>query len=216
MNRTAGRIIIAIILIASVYTIVRYHIFKGIGWEHFALLIMNKIMAFSGFILLVLSVGLDPVYRKKGKEWLIIRKFLGRTGMMLIVIHIIMSFLLFRPEVYDKFFNPEGTLNAMGEWSMLLGTLGITAYIIMHNSFSNFEEGNGFQNWIRSPIFGILALLISSLHIAIIGFNGWLTPREWHGGMPSISLVSVAIFVIVLILFISDQLRNRKTKSQEH
>ena len=207
MNKTAARIIIITILFASLYTILRYHLFKGVDWSHFPLYSMNKILAFAGFLLLVMSVGMEPIYRKRGQEWFVIRKFVGRTGMMLIVVHIIMSFLLFRPEVYDKFFSPEGTLNAMAEWSMLMGSLGIAAYIIMHNSFSNAEEGNGFQRFVRSPLFGILALLFSALHLGIMGFSGWLTPMEWHGGMPSISLVSAAFFVIAMIMLLTGKAR---------
>ncbi len=60
--------------------------------------------AYVSYFLLVLSVGLEPVYRKKGPEWFTIRKFIGRTGMMMIILHIIMSFLLFSPEVYSKFY----------------------------------------------------------------------------------------------------------------
>lgn len=35
-----------------------------------------------------------------------------------IIIIVIMSFMLFRPEIYDKFFAADGALNAIGEWSM--------------------------------------------------------------------------------------------------
>lgn len=207
MNKTASRIILTVIAFSCLYCILRYHIFKGVEWQHFPLLILNKIFAFSGFLLLLGSVGLEPVYRKRGPEWFATRKFLGRSGLVLIIMHILMSFLLFRPEVYDKFFGTDGTLNAVGEWSMLLGTLGITAYIIMNNSFSNAEEGNRFQQWVRSPFYGILALSLSALHIAVIGFEGWLTPREWHGGMPSVSFVSATFFLIVLTVVLAGRIR---------
>jgi hypothetical protein len=210
MHRIAGRIILTVIIFASLYAILRYHIFKGVEWQHFPLFIMNKILAFSGFLLLVLSVGLEPVYGKKGPEWFTMRKFLGRSGLVMIVMHILMSFLLFRPEVYDKFFSADGTLNAVGEWSMLLGTLGIAAYIIMHNTFANPEDGNRFQQWVRSPFYGILALLLSALHVGILGFSGWLTPRDWHGGMPSISLLSVAFFLIAMIILLAGKQVSKK------
>ena len=205
MTRTARRVIIIVIMFAALYAILRYHIFKGVEWSHFPLFIMNKILAFSGFILLVASLALEPVYRKQGTAWLTTRKFLGRTGMVLIIIHILVSFLLFRPEVYDKFFAADGNLNTLAEWSMLMGSLGIAAYLIMHNTFSKPEEGNGFQKLVMSPAFGITAMTLSALHVAIMGFEGWLTPREWHGGMPSISLVSVSVFVIGLIVFAAGQ-----------
>jgi len=205
MTRTARRIIIIVIFFTAVYAILRYHIFKGVEWSHFPLFIMNKILAFSGFIILVASLALEPVYRKQGAGWFATRKFLGRTGMVLIIIHILVSFLLFRPEVYDKFFAADGNLNALAEWSMLLGALGIAAYLIMHNTFSKPEEGNGFQKMVMSPAFGITALTLSALHVAIMGFEGWLTPREWPGGMPSITLVSVLVFVVGLIVFLTGQ-----------
>ena len=200
MTRAARRIIIIVVLFTALYAIVRYHIFKGVEWSHFPLFIMNKILAFSGFILLVASFALEPVYRKRGTAWFVTRRFLGRTGMVLISIHIIISFLLFRPGVYDNFFAADGTINPIGEWSMLMGALGIVAYIVMHNTFIKPEEGNGFQKMVMSPAFGFTALTLSALHVAIMGFESWLTPRDWPGGMPSITLVSVSVFLIGIIL----------------
>jgi hypothetical protein len=211
MTKTARQIIITVVIFATLYAVLRYHVFKGVEWSHFPLLIMNKILSFAGFILLVASLAGETVYRKQGAGWFATRKFLGRTGLVLIIIHIILSFLLFRPAVYDKFFAADGTLNAMGEWSMLMGTLGIAAYLIMHNTFSKPEEGNGFQKMVMSQAFGITALTLSALHVAIMGFEGWLTPREWHGGMPSITLVSVAVFGIGMIIFLAGQ---SKTQSK--
>lgn len=205
MTKPAIRIILFVMVFAIVYAVLRYHIFKGVEWSHFPLFIMNKILSFSGFLLLVASLALEPIYRKQGARWFATRKYLGRTGMVLIIIHVIISFLLFRPEVYDKFFAADGTLNAIGEWSMLVGALGIAAYLIMHNTFSKPEEGNGFQQMVMSPAFGIAALTLSALHIAIMGFEGWLTPREWHGGLPSITMVSVAVFLAGIIFFLAGQ-----------
>ncbi len=205
MTKTASRIIIIVLILCAAYAILRYNIFKGVEWSHFPLFIMNKILAFSGFVLLVLSLALEPLYRKQGPQWFVTRKFMGRTGMVLIIIHVIVSFLLFRPEIYGKFFGADGTLNAVGEWSMLFGALGITAYILMHTSFSEMDQENGFQNFVRSPFFGISALLISCLHIVIMGVEGWLTPREWHGGMPSITMVSTFVFLVGMLMYFSGQ-----------
>ena len=40
-----------------------------------------------------------------------------RTARRIIII-VIMSFLLLRPEIYNKFFAADRTLNAIDEWSM--------------------------------------------------------------------------------------------------
>jgi hypothetical protein len=102
----------------------------------------------------------------KGVEW---------SHFPLFIIYVIMSFLLFRPEIYDKFFAADGASNAIGEWSMLTGALGFTA------------------------------LTLSALHVAIMGFEGWLTPREWPGGMPSITMVSMVVFLTGIIVFLAGQ-----------
>jgi hypothetical protein len=54
-------------------TAMRYPVFKGLGWSHFPLFIMNN-------ILFVTSLALEPVSRKKGSDGFVTRKFLGLTG----------------------------------------------------------------------------------------------------------------------------------------
>lgn len=201
MTKIARRTLVIVLFVCSVYAILRYHVFKGVEWTHFPLFIMNKIFAFSGFVLLLLSFALEPVYRRLGPLWFESRKYIGRSGFVLIIIHILMSFLLFRPAVYDKFFGAEGNLNAIGEWSMLAGVMGIAAYILIQNSYSKMEESSGFQAFIRSPFFGLTALLFSAFHVGILGFEGWMTPGDWPGGMPSISLVSTALYVLGMLWY---------------
>jgi hypothetical protein len=46
-----------------------------VEWSHFPLFIMNKIVPFSGFILLVASFALEPVCRKQGAAWFPYRCF---------------------------------------------------------------------------------------------------------------------------------------------
>jgi hypothetical protein len=80
MTRTASRIVIIAYLFTAVYATLRSHIFKGVEWSHLPLFIMNKILAFSGFILLVASLAPEPLYRKQGEAWFTTCKFPGRTG----------------------------------------------------------------------------------------------------------------------------------------
>ena len=67
---------------------------------------------------------------------------------------------------------------------------------------------------VMSPAFGIAALTLSALHVAIMGFEGWLTPKEWHGGMPSITMLSVAVFLAGILIFLVGQSKN--TPSKQH
>ncbi len=42
---------------------------------------------------------------------------------------------------------------------VLMGALGIAAYLIMHNTFSKPEQGNGFQKMVMSPGNGMVECL---------------------------------------------------------
>ena len=33
-------------------------------------------------------------------------------------------------------------------------------------------------------------------HLVFMGYKGWLNPSGWHGGMPPISLVAFAFFIV--------------------
>ena len=66
---------------------------------------------------------------------------------------------------------------------------------------------NVCQKFIRSPLFGASALVLSGLHIAIMGFDGWLTPGDWYGGMPSISMVSIFVFLVGFIFYMLRQVK---------
>lgn len=50
---------------------------------------------------------------KMPKGWLDARKAMGMTGFLLALIHALMSSMLFSPDVYDKFFEADGTLTML-------------------------------------------------------------------------------------------------------
>ena len=52
-------------------------------------------------------------------SWLNARKALGMTGFLLVLIHALISFMLFSPANYAKFFEDNGTLTLFGGLSML-------------------------------------------------------------------------------------------------
>jgi len=202
MNRLSSRIIICVIILAALYAILRYNVFKEVSWSHFPLFIMNKAISFAGFTLLIISVSASYIFKNKFETWQSAQKFLGRTGFVLIILHVVMSLLLFRPEVYDKFFTDEGNLNAIGEYSMMFGCLGIIALIMVHNSYQNSEKNNYIQKIARSRGFFFFMLLLSALHIGVMGYEGWLTPQEWPGGLPSNTLLSVLFFLIGSVMIL--------------
>ena len=80
------------------YAVVRYHIVGTVPWKDFPFFILNKSISLSAFILLTCNFGLGPLNNlgvKVPAGWLNARQALGMTGFLLVLIHALMSFMLF-------------------------------------------------------------------------------------------------------------------------
>ena len=125
-KNAAGRVILFTIILCIGYAILRYHIFGPVGWKDFPFLILNKGISLAALILLVLNFSLGPLNNigvPVPDSWLSARKILGMTGFLLVLIHALMSFMLFRPEIFGKLFESDGSLTLFGGLSMLGGIL---------------------------------------------------------------------------------------------
>ena len=96
----------AVILFSFIYSILRYHIFKGIEWHHFPLFITNKAIALSSIILIGLAYYLKLQKNfppeKSDKEQRR-RKYFGLVGFGLAMIHSLISLALLSPHYFSKF-----------------------------------------------------------------------------------------------------------------
>jgi DMSO/TMAO reductase YedYZ heme-binding membrane subunit len=129
--------------------------------------------------------------------WLNARKAMGMTGFLLVLIHTLMSFMLFSPSAYGKFFEADGTLTLLAGLSMLGGILAFVVLWAYNLSFQTFlREDRAFIRFITSRKFLLFALLLGAVHLFFMGYQGWLKPSGWHGGLPPISLVAFAFFAI--------------------
>ena len=154
----------------------------------------------AGFILLTMNFSLGPLKKiglKVSEAWLGSRKTLGLAGFILILIHVFMSFLIFKPEILNGFFEEDGTLSLLGGLSMLGGILGFVALWVYNISFQTFiRDDKKFIGFITSRKFLLIAMLFSLTHIFFMGFKGWMNPSGWHGGLPPISLVAFTFFAL--------------------
>ena len=117
------------------------------------------------------------------------------------LIHAFMSFLLFKAEVYKQFFEANGTLTLLGGLSMLAGILAVVVLWVINLSFqTQMREDKAFIKFITSRKFLLAAFTLGAFHLFFMGYKGWLNPGEWHGGLPPISLVSFAFFVVGYII----------------
>jgi len=199
-KNSAASIITIVMVFGLAYAITRYHLVGPVPWKDFPMFILNKGISLSAFILLTCNFGFGPLKNlgvKVPEAWLNARKALGMTGFLLVLIHALMSFMLFSPSVYGKFFVEDGTLTMLGGLSMLAGVFAFVVLWGYNMSFQTFlREDKAFIQFITSRKFMLFALLLGAAHIFFMGYEGWLNPDGWHGGIPPVSLVAFTFFAV--------------------
>ncbi len=126
---------------------------------------------------------------------------MGMTGFLLVLIHVLMSFLLFNPSVYGKFFMANGTLTLLAGLSMFTGVLAFVVLWGYNMTFQTFmREDKAFIQFITSRKFMLFALLLGAAHLFFMGYEGWLNPTGWQGGLPPISLVAFVSFAVGYVI----------------
>ena len=203
-RNSAGAIILVTLLLSVGYAVLRYHVACPVPWKDFPMFILNKGLCLAGFILLTFNFTLGPLNSlgaRVSAGWLNARKALGMTGFLLILIHALMSFILFSPAIYSKFFAPNGTLTLLSGLAMLFGVLGFVFLWGYNLSFQTFlREDTKFIQFITSRKVLLFALVLGGLHLFFMGYEGWLKPAGWHGGLPPISLVAFAFFAVGYVM----------------
>ena len=199
-RNAAGRIIFFTIILCVAYAILRYHILGPVGWKDFPFFILNKGISLAALVLLVFNFSLGPLknigFPVPG-SWLTARKSLGMTGFLLVLIHALMSFMLFTPAIYGKLFEADGSLTLFAGLSMLGGVLSFVVLWGYNLSFqTHLRDEKTFIQFITSRNFLLLSMLLSAFHLFFMGFKGWLSPGGWHGGLPPISLVAFVLFAV--------------------
>jgi hypothetical protein len=181
----------------------RYHIVGPVPWKDFPFFILNKGIALSAFILLACNFGFGPLNNlgiKVPGGWLNARKSIGMTGFLLVLIHALMSFMLFSPSVYGKFFEADGTLTLLAGLSMLGGILAFVVLWAYNMSFqTHLREDKAYIQFITSRKFLLFALTLGGVHLVFMGYDGWINPASWHGGIPPVSLVAITVFIAAYV-----------------
>jgi hypothetical protein len=204
-SENAATSIVAVTLALSIaYAILRYHILGPVPWAAFPFFILNKGLCLAAFLLLTMNFSLGPLNNLGASVpagWLNARKAMGMTGFLLVMLHALMSFLLFGPANYSKFFVGDGTLTLLAGLSMLGG---VSAFVVLwgyNMSFQTFlREDKAFIQFITSRKFMLFALLLGAAHLFFMGYQGWLNPAGWHGGLPPISLVAFTFFSVGYVI----------------
>ena len=203
-KNAAASLITSVFVLAIAYAVLRYHVAGPVPWKDFPFFIMNKGISLAAFVLIACNFGFGPL-KNVGvpvpDSWLAARKAVGMTGFLLVLIHALMSFLLFKPAVYGNFFSQDGTLTLFAGLSMLTGVLAFVILWAYNLSFQTFlREDRVFISFITSRGFLLVAFILGGAHLLFMGYEGWLKPAGWHGGLPPISLVAFAVFAVAYVV----------------
>ena len=203
-TNSAPSIITIALIFGLAYAIVRYHVVGPVPWKDFPFFILNKGISLSAFVLLTCNFGFGPLNNlgvKVPEGWLNARKALGMTGFLLVLIHALMSFMLFSPSVYGKFFEADGTLTLLAGLSMLGGVLAFVVLWAYNLSFqTHLREDHAYIRFITSRNFLLGAMILGGAHLVFMGYQGWLQPSGWHAGIPPVSLVAFAFFAVGYVI----------------
>jgi len=196
----APQIIGLTVVLSIAFAVVRYHLIGSVLWKDFPFFILNKGISLAAIILLIFNFVIGPLRNlgiKIPDGWLNSRRALGMTGFLLVLLHVIMSLILFNPAIYHKFFETDGTLTFTSGISMLGGVLGFVILWAYNLSFqTHMREDQAFIKFITSRGFMLGAMLFTAIHLVFMGFEGWINPSSWNGGIPPISLVAFTFFSV--------------------
>jgi DMSO/TMAO reductase YedYZ heme-binding membrane subunit len=204
MNSPARAIISWTFILSMSYAIIRYHVLGEVPWKDLPFFILNKGISMSAFILLAFNFTFGPLKNLGApipNSWLRSRRIIGIVGFIQVFVHVIMSLMLFNPTVFAKYFEQNGTMTLITGLSMIGGVLAFIFLWIYNVSFNAaFRKDKDLISFITSRKVLLSAMLFSGVHLVFIGYNGWLNPGGWLGGLPPISLVAFTFFFVGYII----------------
>jgi DMSO/TMAO reductase YedYZ heme-binding membrane subunit len=207
-------IVISYFLIVLVYAYIRYVVFFGLDFLINANFIINK--AFAGAA--VLSVCTAYMLSSLGKVGNIFarkhqgfKRFFGLSGFYYMCLHVFFGFRIISPDLLPQFFDDNGIIALRGQIIILLGATGFILFLFPAiSSMNDIMKKLGARKWQIVQRFGYTAFFIIMIHASLIGYNNWLTPHLWHGGMPPITLICVSLIFMTLVLRLYVLIRLRK------
>jgi len=189
-----------IAVFSLLYAVVRYHLFKGVPWEHFPLFILNKALALTSILLLALSFLVGPFRRLFRLQLAPSGAPFALVSLVLAFQHGLMSLVLLGPDQYPQLFDGAG-LSGAGESSLLFGVTSFTGMVVL-GVFSLLDRlkvplpsGKPAVEWLK---YGCLCF--TGGHVLVMGIQSWPEPGKWPGGLLPVSLISFLAVCLTLLI----------------
>ena len=169
------------------YATLRYNVLKGVAWSDWPVFVLNKAIALSSLLLLVVWVLRARRGARAPQEAL-----LAAAARMMLA-HVGLSLVLLTPVYFPAFF-AEGRLTWQAGAALLLGVAAAMGLSVASRSGS----GHGASR----RALGIVAFAAGS-HAALFGYASWLTPATWPAYLLPITLLSFAAGVVGIVAALS-------------
>lgn len=187
-------------VIGLAYAVLRYHdaFFGTHPSDQLPLFIFNKALSVAALFLIALAVAARSLAHYIGRLKGIKRdrRTIGLVGFVFAAVHSGISLALLTPDYYAKFYRTTGTMNLVGELSMLAGILAMT--LLVWQAQLPAAKAEDDRRTLRQLGLGVLVL--SAIHVAVMGWPGWFEPATWPGGLPPLTLWSFGIALTGLSL----------------
>lgn len=190
----------------SVYTIVRYVVFKGVDAEFIPLYLFNKVLALASVVFIAISYLLGPLHAFDPQMFetkLSLRRPFGLLGFACASIHSLISIILLTPYYYPALYM-GGHFTLYASLHLLFGILAMLVFaIVAISSIPNVMQTTKAAEWRSIQRLGYLAYIFVLVHVYTVGVNSWKDYTVWPGGLVPISLIAFNIIVFGLLIKIT-------------
>ncbi|WP_110356567.1 MULTISPECIES: hypothetical protein [unclassified Arenibacter] len=208
------RFIWLVLIISMGYAVLRYNVVGTVAWKEVPIFILNKGVSLAAIVLLTFSFSIGPLDNlgfstlNFGLES---RKIWGISGLLLTIFHLLLSFLIFNPHYYPKFFDKDLSLSVIGNFSLFAGMASFMILGLYHWCFRNRSKNKEILiNLITSKKFLLVLLFLLGTHLFFMGYATWASPSKWQGGLPPISLISFMVVLFGFLINVFGRISDRK------
>ena len=158
------------------YATLRYNILKGVPWTDWPVFVLNKALALSSLLLLVLWTV--RARRGRGAPQAVLLAAASRMALA----HVGLSLVVLTPVYFPAFFL-DGRLTWQAGTAVALGVAAASGLAVG----ARHAGAHGY----RLLALGLVAFGAGA-HAALYGYSSWLTPSAWPGYLPPITLIAFA------------------------
>ena len=201
------------LLLMFVYAFTRYIWLGSTSIQQLPLYLLNKVFAISGVVIIGATIFISQI-KKRNKTYNKIAKkqntLLGLSGLTLIILHFLISVILFGKEYFSSFYQ-NNKLSISGELSLLFANIALILLIIA-GIFSFIKVFSKVKFTIKNSYLQLIkiALVFTSFHLLFMGITSWFDFSSWNGGLPPMTLLAFSFILIVLVFRLIKGISNKK------